>query len=73
MGLVDRAPDAFAFGEKLLTLLDEAAVSTTYKYALLLAIIDLCMERTGASGDAPRSTQKPQTDGPAERVAVLEE
>jgi hypothetical protein len=47
--------DSFAFGEKLLNLLDESAFSTTYKYALLLALIDVCMERTGSQGQAPEA------------------
>jgi len=32
-------------GEWLLDLLDQAATATTYKFALLLSIIDICMER----------------------------
>jgi hypothetical protein len=47
--------DSFAFGEKLLNLLDEGAFATTYKYALLLALIDVCMEKTGSHGQAPEA------------------
>ena len=38
--------DPFAFGEKLLSLLDEGAFTATYKYAVLLGLIDLCMEHS---------------------------
>jgi 5-methylcytosine-specific restriction endonuclease McrA len=39
--------------ERLLGLLDQAAVSTTYKYALLLALIDTSLERTDEVGIPP--------------------
>ena len=38
-----------------MNLLDEGAFSTTYKYALLLALIDVCMEKTGSQGQAPEA------------------
>jgi 5-methylcytosine-specific restriction endonuclease McrA len=44
----DRGPIALA--EKILNLLDQGAFTATYKYAVLLALIDLCMETTAASG-----------------------
>jgi len=34
-----------ALGERILELLDEGAFSTTYKHALLLALIELCIEK----------------------------
>lgn len=46
---------AIAFAEKLLTLLDEGRFTATYKYALLLALIDTCLEHASASGGAPES------------------
>lgn len=49
----DRGPIAFA--EKLLTLLDEGRFTATYKYALLLALMDTCLEHASASGGAPES------------------
>lgn len=45
--------DAIAFVEKLLTLLDEGRRTATYKYAVLLALMDLCMERSAADGSPP--------------------
>jgi hypothetical protein len=45
--------DPFAFGEKLLNLLDEGAFTATYKYAVLLGLIDLCMEHSSSDGSAP--------------------
>jgi hypothetical protein len=44
---------AIAFAEKVLELLDEGRYTATYKYAVLLALIDLCLERTQASGAPP--------------------
>jgi hypothetical protein len=37
--------DSMALGERILELLDEGAFSTTYKHALLLALIELCIEK----------------------------
>ena len=39
--------------ERVLALLDEGAVSTTYKYAVLLSLIDAALEGSGPSGDPP--------------------
>lgn len=44
---------AIGFAEKVLELLDEGRYTATYKYAVLLALIDVCLERTQASGAAP--------------------
>lgn len=49
-----RALDTIAFGEKLLALLDEGAFTSTYKFAVLLGLIDLCTERSGRDGKPPR-------------------
>jgi hypothetical protein len=46
---------AIAFGEKLLTVLAEGRFQATYKYAVLLGLMDLCLEHSTASGSAPRS------------------
>jgi len=44
---------AIAFAEKVLELLDEGRRTATYKFAVLLALIDLCLERTQATGAPP--------------------
>jgi hypothetical protein len=44
---------AIGFAEKTLELLDEGRYTATYKYAVLLALIDVCLERTQASGAPP--------------------
>ena len=44
---------ALGFGEKLLTLLDTGSFTATYKYAVLLALVDLCLEHSSRSGAAP--------------------
>jgi hypothetical protein len=49
------APPQIGFAERLLALLDQASVATTYKYALLLALIDATLGSTGAGGEPPRS------------------
>jgi hypothetical protein len=41
------------FAEKVLELLDEGRYTATYKYAVLLALLDLCLESTKASGAPP--------------------
>lgn len=48
------AADSAAFGERVLQLLDEARTTSTYKYAVLLALTDLCLEGCGEiSGAIP--------------------
>ena len=46
---------AIGFAEKVLELLEEGRYTATYKYAVLLALIDVCLERTQASGAPPDS------------------
>ena len=46
---------AIGFGEKLLALLDYGSFTATYKYAVLLGLIDLCLEHAGKAGEAPTS------------------
>jgi hypothetical protein len=47
--------DALALAERVLAILEEGSFSSTYKYALFIAFLDLCIEKTEASG-APPST-----------------
>jgi len=47
----DKGPIGFA--EKLLALLQEGNFSATYKYAVLLGLMDLCLEQASTSGAAP--------------------
>lgn len=44
---------AIAFAEKVIELLDAGRYTSTYKYAVLLGLIDLCLERADPSGAAP--------------------
>jgi hypothetical protein len=44
---------AVAFGEKVLAMLDQGAFTATYKYAVLLALLDVCLEGADAEGAAP--------------------
>lgn len=57
-----------AFGSKVLSLLEEASYATTYKFALLLALIDKTREGVSARGNAPESLP---TRAVAERVLQL--
>jgi hypothetical protein len=45
--------DVVALAEKVLALLGEGRYTATYKYAVLLALMDLCLEKTQADGAAP--------------------
>jgi 5-methylcytosine-specific restriction endonuclease McrA len=45
--------NAIAFAEKVFTLLDETRYTTTYKLAVLLGLMDLCLENTSTSGSPP--------------------
>ena len=42
-----------AFAQKLLTVLDQGRTTATYKYAVLLGLMDLCLEKTSRQGTAP--------------------
>ena len=44
---------AIGFAERVLELLDEGRFTATYKYAVLLALTDVCLERTQSSGAPP--------------------
>jgi len=59
---------AIAFAEKVLTLLDEGSFTATYKYAVLLALMDVCLEQSTRTGAAPTSITTTQL---AEKVLEL--
>lgn len=52
---VDEERGAIAFGQRLLALLDTGSFTTSYKYALLLAILDATLEGTDAAGRPPQA------------------
>ena len=60
--------DVIAFGERLLALLDQGSFVATYKYAVLLGLMDLCLEKTTRKGVAPDSVTTRQL---AEKVVEL--
>ncbi len=62
------ADDPIRFAEKLIVLLDQGGFTATYKYAVLIALMDLCLENGGADGAAPTSITTPQL---AARVVAL--
>jgi hypothetical protein len=45
--------ETVAFAERLLNLLDQGRFTATYKYAVLLALIDVCREHATSDGRAP--------------------
>ena len=47
--------DLIAFAERLMSLLDQGQFVATYKYAVLLGLMDLCLEATDRHGQAPQS------------------
>jgi 5-methylcytosine-specific restriction endonuclease McrA len=49
----DGTAATIAFAEKVLLLLDQGSFTATYKFAVLLAMIDLCLERAATDGRAP--------------------
>jgi 5-methylcytosine-specific restriction endonuclease McrA len=59
---------AIRFAERLLALLDEGRFTATYKYAVLLALMDLCLEHADERGEPPRWIA---TEDLAERVIEL--
>jgi hypothetical protein len=44
---------ALRLAERLIQLLDEGSFTATYKYAVLIGLMDLCMEQTSATGSPP--------------------
>jgi len=59
---------AIGFAEKVLELLEDGRFTATYKYAVLLALMDVCLERTQASGAPPDTFTTRQL---AEKVVEL--
>jgi hypothetical protein len=59
---------AIAFAERLLTVLGEGRFTATYKYAVLLGLIDLCLEYSTRAGSAPTSVTTHQL---AEKILAL--
>jgi 5-methylcytosine-specific restriction endonuclease McrA len=49
----DDPGSSIAFAEKVLSLLDTGSFTTSYKYALLLSIVDATLESTEPDGSAP--------------------
>ena len=47
--MISPTDSSVGFAAKLLELIGEASTTTTYKYALLLALVDLCQENVGQS------------------------
>lgn len=45
--------EAIAFGEQVMSLLEQGRFTATYKYAVLLALIDVCLESTDRAGRGP--------------------
>ena len=56
---LDRSSAASALAEQLLAVLAEGAFTATYKYAVLLALVDLCVERSTPTGEAPNKCHHP--------------
>lgn len=59
---------AIAFAEKVLAMLDQGSFTATYKFAVLLALLDACLEGSDRTGAAPQAIH-PRTLG--ERVVEL--
>jgi hypothetical protein len=64
----DETRELIAFGEELLGLLDRGSFVATYKYAVLIALMDLCIEGTDRHGFAPTAVTTRQL---AEKVTEL--
>ena len=67
-GPVHRATGSSALAEQLLTVLAQGTFTATYKYAVLLALVDLCVEQSTLTGEAPTSVTTRQL---AEKVLDL--
>jgi hypothetical protein len=62
------AEGPIAFAQNVLQLLDRGGFVATYKYAVLLGLIDLCLEGTSGTGEAPHMVTTRQL---AEKVLEL--
>jgi len=51
--MTDVRHDAMAVVERILQILDEGSTTATYKFAVLLALLDLCVESTASDGQPP--------------------
>ncbi len=60
--------DLVGFGERLLAVLDRGSYTSTYKLAVLLALLDLALEKTQQDGAPPTSVTTREL---AERVTAL--
>ncbi len=60
--------DTIRFAERLLVLLDRGGRSATYKFAVLIGLMDLCLEQSVADGSAPSMVTTYQL---AEKVVAL--
>ena len=47
--------DLIRFAEKVLALLNQGSFTATYKYAVLLGLMDLCMEHVSKTGEPPQA------------------
>jgi hypothetical protein len=54
-----------AFAERVVALLDEGAFTATYKYAVLLGLLDVVLERTSATGEPPSVVTTRQLASPS--------
>ncbi len=64
----DRGSNSLALAERLLTVLADGAFTATYKYAVLLALVDLCVEQSTRTGGAPTAVTTRQL---AEKVVEI--
>jgi len=56
----ERPEDLLRFAEKVVALLDRGSFVSTYKHAVLLALMDLCLEHGGRHGEPPAAISTPQ-------------
>lgn len=67
-GRAARDGSGLALADRLLTVLTDGAFTSTYKYAVLLALVDLCVEQSTGAGGAPTMVTTRQL---AEKVVEL--
>lgn len=53
MDFEEKDLDAIGLAEYVMALLDQGSFTATYKYAALLALMDLCLEQTSKTGQPP--------------------
>lgn len=53
MDFEEKDLDAIGLAEYVMALLDQGSFTATYKYAVLLALMDLCLEQTSKTGQPP--------------------